>query len=158
MIFASVVLGETEREGCLACLIQPIPITLSTTNTLTETSNANATVPPPAPNRFVWCVAFCDKAPNVPARRQCRLNVCASGEEMVEAQPFRSNASCLSESSSRNVDVSENCVYAAATAQVVPKEGFDWLVFILVFVSLCAFVACLFAVWVVIFMQRRSIA
>jgi hypothetical protein len=155
----SFVLAETEREGCLACLIQPPPRTSSTASTTTvATENATTTAPALiAPSRFVWCASFCANAPNVPARRTCRLDLCASGEELVEAQPFRSNASCALESSSRSVDISHECARAAATRPVVPAGEFDWLVFILVFVSLCAFVACLAAVWLVIFIQSRAV-
>lgn len=137
--------SPTQREGCLQCLSQPPP---------PSSTPANGTT---LAMRFVWCASFCDGAPNIPSRRTCRVNLCALGEELVDAQPFRSNATCASESLVRAADESAQCDLAAATA-LPPRGEFDWLVFILVFVSLCAFAACLIVLWLVLLVSRRNAA
>lgn len=147
LFFVGAVLAQgapTQREGCLQCLSQPPPSSTPVNGTAAE-------------SRLVWCASFCDGAPNVPARRTCRINLCTLGEELVDAQPFRSNATCESESVVRRADESDQCDLAAATA-LPPRGEFDWLVFILVFVSLCAFAACLVVLWLVFLVSRRNAA
>lgn len=148
LVFVLLVVAQGElshREGCLLCLSQAPPPSSTSLNGTT------------APTRFVWCASFCDGAPNVPWRRTCRVNLCMLGEELVDAQPFRSNATCAGESAVRSVDESNQCDLAAATA-LPPRGEFDWLVFILVFVSLCAFAACLVVLWLVLLVSRRNAA
>lgn len=147
-VFVALVVAQadlTHREGCLLCLSQAPPPSSTPVNGTT------------ASTRFVWCASFCDGAPNIPSRRTCRVNLCTLGEELVDAQPFRSNATCARESAVRSVDESAQCDLAAATA-LPPRGEFDWLVFILVFVSLCAFAACLIALWLVLLVSRRNAA